>query len=423
MTNTTNKMKILLIHQAFAALDEPGGTRHHELSHYLAQNGNEVIIITSPISYLTGKDQSKLGKETIHVGSGSITIQRVRTYRAFHRSFVHRTISFITFMITSFWAALTVPNVDVVWGTSPPIFQTVTAWLIARLKRAPLLFEVRDLWPAFAIQVGVLKNPILIRLSEWLERFLLKRADCVVVNSPGFIAHVKERGAKWVECIPNGADPALFDGARLGENLRSRFGLEGKFVVLYAGAHGLSNDLGTVLLAANQLKEFADIRIVFLGDGKEKPALIQQSVQMGLPNVIFLDAVTKREIPAMLAMADACLAILKPIPLYGTVYPNKVFDYMAAGKPIILAMEGVIRQLVVKAQAGLVVKPGDATAIAQAILTLKNQPALAQAMGQNGRKLIEDEFNRQKLAQQFLLVFQKVRLSKRQRDLDQASEN
>ncbi|MGB9669235.1 MAG: glycosyltransferase family 4 protein [Anaerolineales bacterium] len=414
-------MKLLLIHQAFAALDEPGGTRHFELSHYLAQNGNDVIIITSPISYLTGKDQSHLGKEIIRVGRGSITIYRVRTYRAFHRSFFHRTISFITFMVTSFWEALTVSNVDVVWGTSPPIFQTVTAWLIARLKRVPFLLEVRDLWPAFAIQVGVLKNPILIRLSEWLERFLLKRADCVVVNSPGFISHVKERGAKWVECIPNGADPALFDRTDLAENQRSRFGLEEKFVVLYAGAHGLSNDLGTVLLAANQLKAYPDICIVFVGDGKEKPALIQQSVKMGLSNVIFLDAVKKREMPAILAMADACLAILKPIPLYGTVYPNKVFDYMAAGKPIILAMEGVIRQLVEQAQAGLVVTPGDGDAIAQAILTLKNQPALAQAMGQNGRKLIENEFNRQKLAEQFLLVFTKVRLSNRQRDAEQTS--
>lgn len=402
-------MKILLIHQAFAALDEPGGTRHYELSHYFAQNENEVVIITSPVSYLTGKDQGKLGKEIIRVGRGSITIQRVRTYRAFHRSFVHRTISFITFMVTSFWASLLVPNVDVVWGTSPPIFQVVTAWLIARLKRIPLLFEVRDLWPAFAIQVGVLKNPILIRLSEGLERFLLKRADCVVVNSPGFISHVKERGAQWVECIPNGADLALFDQMNREVNQRPRYGLEGKFVVLYAGAHGLSNDLGTVLSAADQLKQFPDIRIVFVGDGKEKPALIQQAVQMRLPNVIFLDAVTKREIPAILAMADACLAILKPIPLYGTVYPNKVFDYMAVGKPIILAMEGVIRQLVEQAQAGIIVTPGDATALAQAILTLKNQPVIAQAMGQNGRKLIENEFNRQSLAQRFLLVFNKVR--------------
>ncbi len=402
-------MKILLIHQAFASLDEPGGTRHHELSNYLAQSGNEVIIICSPISYMTGKDQANLGIEIVKVGLGSITIQRVRTYRAIHRSFVHRTISFITFMLTSFWAALFVADVDVVWGTSPPIFQVITTWLVARLKRAPLLFEVRDLWPAFAIQVGVLKNSTLIWLSEWLERFLLKQADCVVVNSPGFVEHVKERGAKWVECIPNGADPALFDGKVKGDRLRSHYGLEGKYVVLYAGAHGISNDLGTVLLAADQLKKYSDIQIVFVGDGKEKPALIEMSARLGLSNVTFLDAVKKNEMPEMLAMADACLAILKPIPLYGTVYPNKVFDYMAAGKPIILAMEGVIRKLVEQAQAGLIVSPGDAQGIAQAILTLKNQPDLAKKMGGNGRRLIEDEFNRQKLAQQFLLVFTKVK--------------
>ncbi len=399
-------MKILLIHQAFAALDEPGGTRHVELCNYLAQNGNIVHIITSPVSYLTGKDQDRLGIETLQVGTGQIKIQRVNIYREFHRSFVHRTISFISFMFASFWAGLQVGDVDIVWGTSPPLFQVVTAWLIARIKKAPFLFEVRDLWPAFAIQVGVLKNPILIRLSEWLERMLIKHADCVVVNSPGFIEHVQERGAKRVECIPNGADPQLFDPMKNGGQLRDHYALKGKFVVLYAGAHGISNDLGTVLNAANLLKEERDIRVVLVGDGKEKAALIQQANQMGLSNVLFLDSVKKIEMPEMLAMADACLAILKPIPLYGTVYPNKVFDYMAAGRPVILAMEGVIKELVRQEQAGLAVTPGNAHEIAQAILTLKAHPELGKSMGMNGRRLIETQFNRQIIAQQFLQVLQ-----------------
>jgi glycosyltransferase involved in cell wall biosynthesis len=110
-----------------------------------------------------------------------------------------------------FLVGLGVKQVDLVWGTSPPIFQAVTAWLLARLKRVPFLFEVRDLWPAFAIAVGVLRNPLLMRASLWLERFLYRRADRVMVNSPGFIEHVTQRGARWVELVPNGADPEMFD--------------------------------------------------------------------------------------------------------------------------------------------------------------------------------------------------------------------
>src|SRR5581483_1013926 len=128
--------------------------------------------------------------------------------------------------------------VDVIWGTSPPIFQGVTSWLLARLKGAKFLFEVRDLWPQFGIAAGVLKNPILVRLSEWLEQFLYRRAIRVMVNSPGFIAHVTGRGAQRVELIPNGADPSMFDPANAGADFRRAHHLEDKFVALYAGAHG-----------------------------------------------------------------------------------------------------------------------------------------------------------------------------------------
>ncbi len=185
-------MHILLIHQAFAALDEPGGTRHHELARHLAQRGHRVTIIASPVSYLTGKIRSGRSRWVERQSDGAqITILRTYTYPALHRSFVHRVFSFLSFMLSSFLLGLGVRQVDLVWGTSPPIFQGVTAWLLSRLKRVPFLFEVRDLWPAFAVAVGVLHQPLLIRLSEWLERFLYRRAKVVVVNSPGYIEHVR----------------------------------------------------------------------------------------------------------------------------------------------------------------------------------------------------------------------------------------
>ncbi len=173
-------MHILLIHQAFASLDEPGGTRHHELARHLSQKGHRVTIIASPVSYLTGESQIKQNRKQID--DKGVTIIRAYTLPALHRSFVWRVFSFLSFMVSSFIYGLMVRKVDLVWGTTPPIFQAPTAWLLARLKGKPFLLEVRDLWPAFAVAVGVLKNKTLIRLSEWLERFLYRHADQVMVN-------------------------------------------------------------------------------------------------------------------------------------------------------------------------------------------------------------------------------------------------
>lgn len=389
-------MHILLIHQAFAALDEPGGTRHHEFALHLARAGHQVTVIASPISYLTGK---QAGEESVE---GAVTILRAHTYSALHKSFVHRVAAFLSFMWSSFWMGLRVRQVDLVWGTSPPIFQGVTAWLLARLKRVPFLFEVRDLWPAFAVAVGVLRNPLLIRLSERLERFLYSRADRLIINSPGFEDHVRARGARAVSLIPNGADAAMFTPEADGAGFRERHGLGTDFVVLYAGAHGLSNDLDVLLNTASLLASLPDIVFVFLGDGKEKARLVASAAAMDLPNVLFLPPVPKTEMAEALAAADACVAILKPVDMYRTVYPNKVFDYMAAGRPVILAIDGVIREVVEAAEAGIAVPPGDAGALAAAVLRLTgNQPA-ARAMGFRGRACVEAHFDRRVLAEQLV---------------------
>jgi hypothetical protein len=190
-------MHILLIHQAFAALDEPGGTRHHELARFLATRGHRVTVIASPVSYLTGAPASASAAPMDEAGSqGKVNILRAYTYRALHKSFVHRFFAFVSFMVSSFFLGLRVKNVDLVWGTSPPIFQGLTAWALARLKGTKLLFEVRDLWPEFAVAVGVLKNRVLIRMAVWLERFLYRGADQVIVNSPGYVDHVQSGGPR-----------------------------------------------------------------------------------------------------------------------------------------------------------------------------------------------------------------------------------
>ncbi|OGO64852.1 MAG: glycosyltransferase WbuB [Chloroflexi bacterium RBG_19FT_COMBO_47_9] len=395
-------MHILLIHQAFVALNEPGGTRHHELSRYFADHGHQVTIITSPISYLTGKPR----REKIHwvekqIDGKQITILRAYAYPSLHRSFAYRVINFFSFMVSSFLIGLQVKKVDLVWGTSPPIFQGLTAWALARLKHIPFLFEVRDLWPAFAVAVGVLRQPILIRLSEWLEKFLYQHADQVVVNSPGFIQHVQSRGAHSVELVPNGTDTMMINPSVDGDAFRHAHGLENKFIALYAGAHGLSNDLEVVLDAASKLLPRKDINIVLLGDGKDKPALQARASHDGLDNISFLPPIPKVEMPAALAAANACIAILKPLELYKTTYPNKVFDYMAAGKPVILAIDGVIREMIENAGAGIPVPPGNPDALANAILSLANDPELAHQIGKLAREYVEIHFDRESLASKF----------------------
>ncbi|MEA3349477.1 MAG: glycosyltransferase family 4 protein [Chloroflexota bacterium] len=402
-------MHILLIHQAFAALDEPGGTRHHEIARYLAEQGHRVTVIASSVSYLTGaSDDTQIPWVERQQDGKNISVLRSYTYPALHKSFVHRIISFFSFMLSSFIVGLGVRDIDLVWGTSPPIFQGLTAWLLARLKRVPFMFEVRDLWPAFAIAVGVLKNKPLIRASQWMEKFLYRHADQLLVNSPGFIEHVQARGGSSIKLVPNGADVRMFDPDADGAAFRCKHGLEGKFIALYAGAHGMSNDLDIILDAADRLRAEPNIAIVLLGDGKEKPALMKKAAKMDLPNLHFLAPLPKTEMAAPLAAANACIAILKPIELYKTVYPNKVFDYMAAGRAVILAIDGVIRDVVDSANCGITVPPGDADSLTAAIRSLNENPQRGRALGRNGRRYVEEHFDRRALSKKILALMDQI---------------
>ena len=201
----------------------------------------------------------------------------------------------------------------------------------------------------------------------------------------------------------------MFNPDDEGDEFRQAWGVEQQFVVLYAGAHGLSNDLGVVLDAAAQIRDREDIRIVLLGDGKDKPGLMAKAEELHLGNVLFVPPLPKSEMHKALAAADACLAILKPIEMYKTTYPNKVFDYMAAGRPVILAIDGVIREVVEKAEAGVAVSPGDPSALAAAIRDLASNPQKCRTMGINGRTEIEQHYSRTALAEKFTELLETMR--------------
>jgi len=398
---------ILLLHQLFIRPDDPGGTRHFEFCQALVAAGHRVTIVAGRRSYLTGEIVSRQPRELVLPG---LEIVRCGTLGGGQRSFFWRAIGFLWFTGTSLAAGMRLGEVDLVWGTSPPLLQVASAWALARLRRAPLVFEVRDLWPAFAVASGVLRSRLLIRLSEWLEKFLYRHAEHVIVNSPGFIAHLRQRGVaeSKITLVPNGVDPTLFDPAADGRAFRQAHDLAGRFIVLYAGAHGLSNDLGVVLEAASILRGEKHVVFVLVGDGKEKPDLMRRAEAMGLANVRFLPPVPKESMPDVLAAADCGLAILKPLTLYATTYPNKVFDYMAAGRPVLLAIDGVIRQVVEEEQAGVAVAPGDPAALAAGARRLAGDPASARRMGERGRAAVERRFDRRRQAGLLEKTFRRV---------------
>ena len=387
-------MHVILIHQAFTTTDEAGGTRHFEFARYLAGHGHSVTVIAGSSSYLTGQPAAA-GSETAFPG---ITVLRPRSSIRLHRSFLHRFIAYLEFMLMALWRGWRVRKPDIVLGTSPPLFQGLAAWGVARVKRVPFVFEVRDLWPDFAVQLGVVRNRIAIALARHLERRLYRAADRLIVNSPGFVPHVRKTSGKDPVVIPNGVDPAMFESPSKNRSAREEWHAGDRFVVLYAGAHGIANDLDCLLDAAALLRANAGIRFVLVGDGKEKPRLQERARHEDLDNVIFMRAQPKTRMTEVLESADACVAILRDIPLFGTTYPNKVFDYMAAGKPLVLAIGGVVRDLVETAGSGLCVPPGDSGAIAAAVEALSRDRNLAHEMGARAREYVCRHFDRREQA-------------------------
>ena len=398
-------MHILLVHQYLLRTDEAGMTEHYEFARHLVRAGHRVTVLAGTRSYLTGADHSPSA-----AAEPGLEILRCRVWGQTHQSFLQRGLGFLSFTFTSFVRGLLLRNVDLVWSTSPPLPQVGTAWALAVIHRAPLVFEVRDLWPAVAVELGVLRNPILVAVARWAERFLYRRARRVIVNSPGFIPSLLRAGVppEKLALVPNGADVRRFNPSDPGVAFRRAHSLQRRFVALYAGAHGLSNDLTTLLAGADLLRTDSRIVFVLVGDGKEKPHLIAEAERMGLPNVRFLPPVPKAEMPGVLAGADCGVAILRPIPLFATTFPNKVFDYMAAGRPVVLAINGVIRTVVEEAGAGLAVPPGDPAALAEAIRALAANPQAARDMGRRGRAHAEAAFDRADLAAQMERVLREA---------------
>ena len=410
-------MHVLLIHQAFVTGDEAGSTRHYELSEHLADHEERVTVIASPISYLTGRAveidaDDASGAE--HPAPG-IEVHRVAGQASLHRSFVSRLMNFFSFMVAATLRGLRVRDVDIVWGTTPPIFQAAGAHVVARLKRVPFVLEVRDLWPDFAVKTGVLRSRVAIWWARRLERFLYHHADQIVVNSPGFIDHICAAGVDRgnIELVANGVRASMYDPEDDGAAFRAELGIENSFVVLYAGAHGPANDLQLALQAAKLLGDKPGVVFVLVGDGKQRAELEQQARDMELDNVVFVGPQPKSRMPEILAAADVCFASLLPIPMFKITYPNKVFDYMAAGRPTVLAIDGVIRDVVEEADAGVCVDPGDPQQIAETIAWYNADPDLVRKHGANGRAFVSANFDREAQAEKLRATLRRAHRDRR----------
>jgi glycosyltransferase involved in cell wall biosynthesis len=403
-------MRILLINQAFVSPDEPGHTRHFEMAKFLQSHGHDLVIVASDSNYQTGQRTVAHKGVFAEQNFEGVRVLRSYIYPALHRSYLWRIVSFFSFMFSSVWTALQVKDVDLVMGTSPPIFQAVSAWFVALIRRKPFLLEVRDLWPEFGVSMGVLKNPVVIASARWLERFLYARATHILVNSPAYKEYMIGKGVpeNKVTYIPYGTDVDMFNPRVDGSSIRAELGLDDKFVVLYAGALGQANDIDTILRAAERLKDEEKIRFVIFGDGKERGRLQSEAERMKLSNLIFAGVRPKKDMPMVVASADVCLAILQDIQMFRTTYPNKVFDYMAAGRATVLVIDGVSRELIESSYGGAYVQPGDSDLLAETILDLSKNVDIVKQMGLNAREYLVEHLDRRDKLNETLELLMKL---------------
>jgi glycosyltransferase involved in cell wall biosynthesis len=247
-------------------------------------------------------------------------------------------------------------------------------------------------------------------MSRWLEGFLYARADHILVNSPAYRDYLINKGveSQKISFISNGVATESFNGNLSREVIRGELGIDGKFAVTYAGALGLANDIPMILRAAERLQENDRIRFLLVGDGKERHNLETTAQQMNLKNVIFTGPRPKADMPGILAASNACTATLQNIPMFSTTYPNKVFDYMAAGKPTILAIDGVIREVIEASRGGIFVPPGDDEAFAKAVQELEQDGPKTIEMGKAAQQYVAKHFDRKDQAKQFIELVEKL---------------
>lgn len=399
-------MRIAFVCQFFVPEIGAPSARVSELCREWVRQGHEVTVITGLPNHPRGIVAPEyrgtiFRRETLD----GITVFRNWLYATPNEGFVKRTLSHLSFMVSSM--ILTTPRLkgyDVIVVSSPAFFAVIAAWFMSRVRRIPYVFEVRDLWPGIFIELGVLKNRTIIRVLESIEMFLYRQAAKVVVVTQSFREILTRRGLseEHVATITNGVDVEAFGPGPRENDIRHRWDLTGKFVVLYIGAHGISQALSAILDTADALKADSDVTFVFVGEGAEKKMLMEKAARMELPNVRFLPGQPKQAMASWYAAADVVLVPLRNIPLFETFIPSKMFEIMACGRPIVGSVKGEARDILERSQGALIVDPEDSAAIARAIQSLRQAPELAHRLGEAGNRFVRDHYDRRALARLYL---------------------
>jgi len=399
-------MKFLIVSQYFFPETGSSAIRMLELAQYLAMQGHQVTVITGFPNYPTGVVYPHYRRKVYQREQvGDVAV--VRTYlltTTRRRSFGPRLMNYLSFMVTSVFGGLVAGRHEVIYVYSPPLFVGVSAWILSGLYRIPFVIEVNDLWPQAPIALGMLRNKMLIRFTEGLERFVYAKAHRIFLYSRRMRQALIGKGVpeEKTEIHPLWIQTDLFrpHPQRETNAVRAEYGLDGRFVVMYAGNIGLAQGMGTVIECARLLKGHSDIVFVLIGEGAEKASLMRRVEEQGLGNVVFIPQQPVNVIPRFLSAADALLVHLVPAPHRLGTIPAKVLAYMSVGRPILMAAEGESADLIQRSGSGVVAEPGNPEAMAEAILRLYNDPGVREVMGRKGREYAVAHFDRRKLLRQ-----------------------
>jgi len=404
-------VRILFLSHYFPPEVNAPASRTFEHCKAWARAGHEVTVVTCAPNHPRGKVydgyRNRLWQREQRDG---ITVIRLWTFVTANEGFLKRSLNYLSFLFACVAAAPFLPKADVVVTTSPQFFNGLAGYPVSRMKRAPWILEIRDLWPESVIVVGGMKPGLIVSMLESLEQFAYRKADAIVPVTDSFERYMVDKGIARtkIEVIKNGVDASVFK-PHVGENpLRSELKLEGKFVAAYFGTHGMAHKLEIILEAASLLRENPQIVFLLVGDGAERSRLLALRDAQGLSNVMMLDQQPKANMPLLWDLAAVSVVHLKKSPLFKTVIPSKIFESMAMEKPVLIGVEGESAEIIAKAGAGICIEPENAQQLADAVLRLASDPEMLRSMGAKGRAFVIDNFDRDQLALRYAALIGRV---------------
>ncbi len=403
-------MRVLVLHQYFLEENDPGGSRWNEMTKTWSDKGHEIIVIGG-MMHANGSEKLPQYKKKYFVKNkqGKIDVLRCHVSESYNSGFAGRLLGYFSFMFSSLWGGLfkTEGKFDVIIVTSPPLFIGITGYLLSKIKRVPMVFEVRDLWPESAIDTGVLTNKFIIKLAFGIEAFLYKKSKLINVLTPAFqktLLNQKNVSSDKLILIPNAADFTLSEDIMQTfdrDGFRKENDLDSYFVITYVGAHGVANHLEQLLYAGKKLED-TNVLFLLIGQGMEKKRLMELSIEISNTNIRFLDSVPKKDVFKYIIASDMGASVLKNVETFKTVYSNKTFDYFSCKKPILMAIDGVSRKLVEEANAGVFVEPENSEDFNKIIRKYLNNPELVLEQGENGYNFAKNNFDRAILAEKYI---------------------